>query len=71
MHYKWFSLKLIEIKPALKGTGKLLEGIEKYLNFTFICMNEDLNQYKIVVNLFGAAYMYVITCVQSLCLLMQ
>ena len=45
---------------ALKSTWKTLQSLEKSLNFTIYrriqyCFG-DLNQYKIVVPLFGAAY---------------
>ena len=44
----------LKIKSALKSTGKSLKSLEKSLNSTIFC--RDLNQYKIVVPLFGAAY---------------
>ena len=52
--------KSLKIKFVLKSTGKILKGLEKSLNFTIYrkvqhCLR-DLNQYKIVVPLFGAAY---------------
>ena len=52
--------KSLKIKFALKSTWKTLKGFEKSLNFTINrriqqCFG-DLNQYKIVVPLFGAAY---------------
>ena len=52
--------KSLKIKFALKSTWKTLKGLEKYLNFTIYrriqnCFG-DLNQYKLVVPLFGAAY---------------
>ena len=52
--------KSLKIKFALKSTGKILKGLEKSLNFTIYrrvqhCFR-DLNLYKIVVPLFGAAY---------------
>ena len=51
--------KSLKIKYALKSTGKYSKGLEKSLNFTIYrriqqCFG-DLNQYKIVVPLFGAA----------------
>ena len=51
---------LEKIKCALKSTGKSLKSLEKSLNCTIFCRNStvdrDLNQYKIIVPLFGAAY---------------
>ena len=54
-------LKSPLIKFALKSTWKTLKGLEKSLNFTIYrriqeCFFGDLNQYKIMVPLFGAAY---------------
>ena len=48
----------MKIKFALKSTGKTLKGLEKSLNFTIYrwTVFEDLNKYKNVVSLFGAAY---------------
>ena len=48
------------MKFALKSTWKTLKGVDKSLNFTIYkriqqCFG-DLNQYQIVVPLFGAAY---------------
>ena len=44
----------------MKSTGKLLLGLEKFLNFTISVglntVNGDLNWYKTAVALFGAAY---------------
>ena len=52
--------KSLKIKLALKGTWKTLKGLEKYriLPFTggFNSVFGNLNQYKIAVPLFGAAY---------------
>ena len=52
--------KSLKIKFALKSSWKTLKGLEKSLNFTifrgFSTVFGDLNQYKIVVPLFGAAY---------------
>ena len=49
----------MKIKSALKSTGKSLKGIEKSLNSSISvelnAVDRDLNQYKIVVPLFGAA----------------
>ena len=52
--------KSLKNNSALKSNGKSLTGLEKSLNFTIYkriqqCF-EDLNQYQIVVPLFGAAY---------------
>ena len=50
----------LKVKFALKSIWKTLKGLEKSLNFTIYRRNHtvfgDLNQYKIVVLLFGAAY---------------
>ena len=55
-----FLEKSLKIKSALKSTGKSLKSLEKSLNSTIFCglgtVDRDLNQYKIVVPLFGAAY---------------
>ena len=53
--------KSLKIKFAQKSTWKTLKGHEKSLNFTICkriqyCFIGGLNQYKIVVPLFGAAY---------------
>ena len=47
-----------KVCTGLKRTGKSLKSIEKSLNSTIFCrtVDRDLNQYKIVVPLFGAAY---------------
>ena len=51
--------KSLKIKSALKSTGKSFKGLEKLLNSSIFCglnsVDRDLNQYKIVVPLFGAA----------------
>ena len=53
-------LKSLKIKFALKSTWKTLKGLEKSLNFTIYRRIQQcfwyLNQYRIVVPLFGAAY---------------
>ena len=50
----------LEIKFALKNTWKILKGLEKPLNLPFTggvnTVFRDLNQYKTVLPLFGAAY---------------
>ena len=55
-----FAENSLKIKSAVNSTGKSQSSLEKSLNFTiFIKINtvdRDLNQYKIVVPLFGAAY---------------
>ena len=52
--------KSLKIKFALKNTWKTLKGLEKSLNFIIYRRIQhclwNLNQYKIVVPLFGAAY---------------
>ena len=52
--------KSLKIKSALKSTGKAHKNLEKSLNSLFsvglITVDRDLNQYKIVVPLFDAAY---------------
>ena len=54
-----FLEKSLKIKSALKSSGKSLKRLEMSLNSTiFVGLNtvdRDLNQYKIVVPLFGAA----------------
>ena len=50
-----------KIKSVLKSTGKLLRSLEKSLNSTIFSLglstvDRGLNQYKIVVPLFGAAF---------------
>ena len=53
-------LKSLKIKYAFKSTGKSFKGLEKSLNFSIFgrlnTVDRDLNQYKIAVPLFGAAY---------------
>ena len=55
-----FLEKFLKIKSALKSTEKSLKSLEKSLNSTIFCRTKhsdiDLNHYKIVVPLFGAAY---------------
>ena len=55
-----FLEKSLKIKSALKSTGKSRKSLVKFLNSTIVCrtyhFDRDLNQYKIVVPLFGAAY---------------
>ena len=52
--------KFLKIKFALKSTWKTLKDLEKSLNFTInrrmLQCFWDLNEYKIVAPLFGAAY---------------
>ena len=59
LNLEGFLEKSLKIKAALKSTGKSLKSLEKSLNSTiFVRLNtvgRDLNQYKIIVALFGAA----------------
>ena len=52
--------KSLKIKSALKSTGKPLKSLEKSLNSTIsvglTTVDRELNQYIIIVPLFGAAY---------------
>ena len=62
LEYTGLSWKILENKICLEKYLKTLKGIEKSLNFTICksiqhCFLEGINQYKIVVPLFGAAYM--------------
>ena len=60
LNLEGFLEKSLKIKSALKNTGKSPKSLEKSLNSTvFIGLSDvhrDLNQYKIAVPLFGAAY---------------
>ena len=60
LNLEGFLEKSTKIKSALKSTRKQLKSLEKSLNFTIYRRIQqffvDLNQYKIVVPLFGAAY---------------
>ena len=58
LNLEGFLEKSLKNKSALKSTGKSLKSPEKSLNSTIFCstVDRDLNQYKIVVPLFGAAY---------------
>ena len=60
LNLEGFLEKSLNIKSALKSTGKSLKSLEKSLNSLFSVglstVDRDLNQYKIVVPLFGAAY---------------
>ena len=55
-----FLEKSLKIKSALKSTKKSFRNLEKSLNSTFSVglstVDRELNQYKSVVPLFGAAY---------------
>ena len=56
-----FFEKSLKNKPALKSTGNSLKSLEKSLNSILFSVglstvDRDLNQYKIVLPLFGAAY---------------
>ena len=59
LNLECFLEKSLKIKYALKSTGKSLRGLEKSLNIIFSAglnsVDRDLNQYEIVVPLFGAA----------------
>ena len=52
--------KSLKIKSALKSTGKSVKGLENSLNSAIFCrtqtVDRNLNQYKIVVLSFGAAF---------------
>ena len=54
LEVRGLSWKVIEIKSALKSTGKSLKSLEKSLNSTIFCklstVDRDLNQYKIVMH---------------------
>ena len=61
LNLEGFLEKSLKIKSALKSTGKSLQTLEKSLNSTIFCIglstvDRQINQYKIVVPLFGAAY---------------
>ena len=60
LNFEGFLEKSLEIKSALKSTGKSFKNLEKSLNSTIFCRtwhsDIDLNHYKIGVPLFGAAY---------------
>ena len=60
LNLEGFLEKSLKIKSTLKSTGKSLKNPEKSLNSTILqelaLLIRDLNQYKIVVPLFGAAY---------------
>ena len=60
LNLEGFLEKSLKIKSALKRIGKSLKSLEMSLNFTIFCMTKhsdiDLNHYKIVVSLLGAAY---------------
>ena len=60
LNFEGFLENSLKIKSALKSTGKSPKGIEKSLNSSISVeintVDRDLNQYKIVVSLFGAAH---------------
>ena len=60
LNFEAFLEKSLKIKSGLKSTAKSLKSLENSLNFTFSVglstVDIDLNHYKIVVPLFGAAY---------------
>ena len=59
LNLEGFLERSLKIKYALKSTGKSLKCLEKSLNSSFSVglntVDRELNQYKIVVPLFGAA----------------
>ena len=57
LNLEGFLEKSLKIKSALKSTGKSFKGLEKSLNSSIsVELNTvDLDKYKIVVPLFGAA----------------
>ena len=60
LNLEGFLEKSLKMKSAWKSTRKSLKSLEKSLNSTICCrtstVDRDLNQYKIVVPSFGAAY---------------
>ena len=60
LNLEGFLEKSLKIKSALKSTGKSLKSLESPLILLFSVglstVDRDLNQYKIVVPKFGAAY---------------
>ena len=60
LNLEGFLEKSLKIKSDMKSTGKSLKGLEKSLILLFpvglSTVDGVLNQYKIVVPLFGAAY---------------
>ena len=61
LNLEGFLEKSLKIKSALKSTGKSFKSLEKFLKSTIFSVglstvDKDLNRYKIVVPLFGAAY---------------
>ena len=60
LNLEGFLEKSLKIKSALKNTGKSVKSLEKSLNSIFSIglstVDRYLNQYKIVVPLFGGAY---------------
>ena len=60
LNLEGFLEKSLKNISALKSTGKSLKSLEKSLNLLFSVglstVDRDLNQYKIVVLLFGAAH---------------
>ena len=56
LNLEGFLEKSLKIKYAFENTGKSFKGLEKSLNSVGLnTVDRDLNQYKIVVPLFGAA----------------
>ena len=60
LNFEGFLETSLKIKAALKSTGKSLKSLGKSVNSTISVglstVDRDLNQYKIVVPLFGAAH---------------
>ena len=60
LNVKGFPEKSLKIKSVLKSTGKSLKSLKSPLILLFSIglsiVDRDLNQYKIAVPLFGAAY---------------
>ena len=62
LNLEGFLEKCLQMKSVLKSTGKSLKSIEKSLNSNIFCrtkqlaVDRDLNQYKSVVPIFGAAF---------------
>ena len=60
LNLEGFLEKSMKIKFALKSTGKSIKGLESpwiiLLSVGLNTVDSNLNQYKIVVPLFGAAY---------------
>ena len=69
LNLEGFLEKSLKIKSALKSTGKSLKSLEKSLDSTIFSVglvDRELNQYKIVVPLFGAAKSVFVINIKSL-----